>query len=445
MSRLPLRYQMTLLYSLLTALLCTCLLVGLYFTVQQSLMRSQEDLLSLAYDQLTALIEMKNGRYVVEEDELKLPSTAAYLVLDPAGQTLSAHRMPAALAQEPFTPGKMRGVEIGEAHWLLLDNVEQQDAFSMQIRTALSLEDVDRPLRAIKSIALVSLPLLLLAATLGGLFVARRSLQPIDRIIGTAQIVAQGDLSERIQGTDTRDEVGELARTMNDMLDKLEASFQREKRFASDASHELRTPVSIMLAYAESLAQELTGDSDAARSIQTILAESHRMQRIISQLLTITRSDAGKYIPERAPVDISEVAKTVVEQMAPLAQEKSITLDVDAQADTQIIGDQSLLTQMMINLVENAIKYGKADGRVDIRIARWENRCRITVADDGLGIPGESLPHIFERFYRADAARDRSGTGLGLAIVHWIVPVHHGEIVVNSQAGVGTAFTITLG
>jgi heavy metal sensor kinase len=443
MRHMPLRYKMTLLYSGLTALLFAVFLAALYFTVQQALLRGQEDLLRLSCSQLVALAEVEDGQFMID-DELKLPPNAIYRITDEQGALLLDHRMPAALVEEPFSPRRIRETTISEQRWLFLDDVQSQDGLSLRIRMGLSLDSISNTLGIIRTVALVSMPALLIIAGLGGLMVARRSLKPIDRIIAATKVVAQGDLSERVQGAQARDEVGELTRMLNDMLDQVQASFLRERRFASDASHELRTPVSIVLAYAESLLHELPAESEGVASVQVILAESERMRRIIAQLLTITRGEEGKYAMEHALVDMGEVIRIVAEQLETLAQECGIALRVAADQDVFVEGDQSLLTQMALNLVENAIRYGKPHGTVDIRVEAAAGKCRVTVSDDGVGIPADNLPHIFERFYRVDSARDRSGSGLGLSITQWIVRMHCGEIAVHSLPGEGTTFVVTL-
>lgn len=443
MGRMPLRYKMTLLYSGLTALLFTVLLLTLYFTVERALMSHEEDLLHLSHAQLLALVEMEDGEYIVVEEELRLSQSAAYLITDEQGKVLIEHQMPLEMNDPPFIVGELRQIDTGDGRWLLLDDIDRQDGLTLRIRMCISLQSVQSTMQILALISLIAAPLLLLASILGGLAVSRHALKPIDHIIASTKIVAQGNLSQRIDGPQSRDEVGELARMLNNMLDQVEASFLREKRFASDASHELRTPVSIIMAYAESLEQDIFSEEEQ-KSVQTILSESRHMQRIIVQLLMITRGESGKITMEPQPVDLGEIACMVAEHMKPAAQEQEIELHLEIEPDALAFGDQSLLTQLTINLVENAIKYGKPHGNVHIHVAKSGKGCRVTIADDGMGISQESLPHIFERFYRADLARDRSGTGLGLSIVKWIVDMHHGEIAVQSELGKGTTFLVTI-
>ncbi len=228
------------------------------------------------------------------------------------------------------------------------------------------------------------------------------------------------------------------------MLESVETTLNREKRFTSDASHELRTPVAVLRAYTESLLAEENLSGEQRGELTTMLRECERMQRIIGQLLTITRGQEGRYPVCREPVSLRELCEGVAETLADRLTERGIRLTVDVPDALTVTADQSLLTELLLNLCENAVKYGKPGGRIDVRAARQGDTLRLIVADDGIGILPEALPHIFERFYRVDAARDRSGTGLGLSICDWIAKAHGGSIRAESELNAGTTFTVEL-
>lgn len=314
----------------------------------------------------------------------------------------------------------------------------------IRIRVAASCNSVRETLRVFEVIFAFGVPLMTVLAALIGFLIASRSLRPIHRIIACADEIAGGDLSRRVPEEPSADELGELSRTLNRMLVSLESAFQRERRFTSDASHELRTPVAVILAYAESLQGDPSLSTDARAKVEPILRECRRMQRMIEQMLTLTRAQERRYPVTMEEICLNDVFAGVEMVISEQAVQENIALRFDAPEEIKITADQSLITQMLLNLMENALKYRKSGGHVACRAHRLGDWVQIAISDDGVGISEENLPHIFERFFRADTARDRTGTGLGLSIVQWIVQLHQGDVRVTSQVGKGTTFTITL-
>ncbi len=441
----PLRYKMTLWYTALTLLIIIVFFSSLYLVMRQSLLAKLTNDMQLALTQLTSQVENENGTFKYE-NEVPLSSNMSYLILDEIGNALvSSEEQPSLLLKAPWEEGKLRETSLNRRHFMLLDsNTVSVDSFRLHVRIMASMQDIDDTLRTISYICLASAPLLLVLAVAGGLLISKKTLMPIRQIISSAGVIAKGDLSERIPVVASRDEVGELIETINNMLASVESSFLREKRFTSDASHELRTPVSIVMAYAESLLADNKLSAEDAQAVTTILAESRRMQHIIAQLLTITRGQEGRYPVFMEEFPLGDIVEHIGEQFSDQLHEQNMKFEQDIPEGMAIKGDLSLISQMLLNLVENGIKYGKPGGCIRIAAKTAENKAYITVSDNGLGIPPDSLPHIFERFYRADPARDRSGTGLGLSIVQWIVQVHGGDIQVESKVSQGTLFTIQI-
>ena len=220
-------------------------------------------------------------------------------------------------------------------------------------------------------------------------------------------------------------------------------SFDRERQFTSDASHELRTPVAVISACAEDLKGSVKG-SESRQSLEAIQKESSRMNKIISQLLLLTRGYEGRYHVEKETLELHEVVGSVMDELSEIAADSQIQLFNKVPEDSVIYADQSLMTQLLINLIGNSIKYGVQGGKVTVRAFHLEEACTFTISDNGIGIKEDELEHIFERFYRADKARDRSGSGLGLSIVKWIVELHNGKIFVRSEYGKGTQITVSI-
>ena len=300
-------------------------------------------------------------------------------------------------------------------------------------------------LATFRYVLLIAIVGVIVLAGLGGLFLAGRVLKPVEQITRTAQKIEESDLSQRIT-VKNDDELGRLATTLNDMIERLEEAFNRQRQFTADASHELRTPLAIMQAEATlALSKERT-EADYRKSLETISQESTYMSSVIGKLLFLARSDAGKEQLNFEDVDIKELLTGLSTNIEALAQDKGIKFSVDAQESLIVNGDKVKLRQLFINILENAVRYTPADGAVSVSLVKKDENALATVSDTGIGIPPEHLPHIFERFYRVDKARSKAdgGVGLGLAIAQYIAESHKGTIEVESQVGKGTTFTVTI-
>ncbi|MGL4483582.1 MAG: sensor histidine kinase [Anaerovoracaceae bacterium] len=298
-------------------------------------------------------------------------------------------------------------------------------------------------------------------AVLGSLFIAGKALKPIANITETVSNIHGEDLSERIKGIDTKDEVGVLANTFNNMFDDLEESFKRERRFAADASHELRTPVAVIMNNSELLIE--SAGEKIPEEYFAINEESKRMNKIISQLLALSRGYEGQYKLDIEELQLGDILENVIAECKEKAEEKGLKI-IYKRIDQRILADQMLITQLFMNLIENAIKYTGA-GQIEIfqnneimqnndidkmafeiieKKVDGKQFIQVIISDTGIGISAEDLPHIFDRFYRADKSRDRSGVGLGLSISKWITEVHGGSISVTSQENEGSQFIVSL-
>jgi signal transduction histidine kinase len=244
-----------------------------------------------------------------------------------------------------------------------------------------------------------------------------------------------------------RDEVQYLAVTLNEMLDSLDQSFSRQRRFVADASHELRTPVAVIRNKAAVALLRPRSQDDYCTVLHSIHAETERLSHLISDLLALARGDEGQARFERETVCLDRLVESVAANADGLAQERRIHLSVQVSQPVLLIGDEARLIQVIMNLLDNAIRYTNPGGQVQVSLQATASQAQLVVRDTGVGIAPEHLPHLFERFYRADQARTRtggSGTGLGLSIVDWIVRMHDGSVSVRSQIGRGSSFTVTL-
>ena len=281
----------------------------------------------------------------------------------------------------------------------------------------------------------------IVASSIVGRLLAAQALRPMDTITQTALAISRADdLDKRIPQVGPQDEVGRLAQTFNIMLDRLERLFRAQQRFIADISHELRTPLTTIRGNVDLMRRM---DCLDRPSLDAIQAESDRVIRLVGDLLLLAQADAGQTI-RREKVELDTVMLEVFRQTRPLAE--GIELIIGEEDQAVILGDADRIKQLMINLVDNAIKYTPQGGRVTLGLRHTEREAVLTVADTGMGIPAEDLAHIFERFYRVDKARSRTagGTGLGLSIVQWIAQAHGGRIDVQSEIGKGTTFTVRL-
>ncbi len=281
----------------------------------------------------------------------------------------------------------------------------------------------------------------------GSYWLAARSFAPIQRLAETARKIKAGDVHQRVPVPPVRDEVQYLAVTLNEMLDSLDQSFSRQRRFVADASHELRTPVAVIRNKADVALLQPRNQDEYCKVLRDIHAETKRLSHLISDLLALARGDEGQARFEREAVRLDWLVESVTANAEGLAQEHGIQLSVQAPQPVTMIGDEARLIQVIMNLLDNAIRYTNFGGQVRVSLTAISSEARLAVHDTGIGIAPEHLPHIFERFYRADPARRRTGgssSGLGLAIVEWIVRAHGGAVVVESEVGRGSCFTITL-
>jgi heavy metal sensor kinase len=286
--------------------------------------------------------------------------------------------------------------------------------------------------------------LILFVGLVGGWWFVGRALKPVSEISSTAVKISAGDLSQRINVAEAESELGQLAAVLNSTFARLEMAFAQQKQFASDAAHELRTPVSVILTQTQTA---LNRERDAASYKQTVEAcqrAAQRMRKLIESLLELARFDAGQESLKRSPFDLSKTVAASVELVQPLADERDVKI-ISELSPLQILGDSERLAQVVTNLLTNAIQYNQPAGEVRVTLESQEGLAVLTIVDTGQGIAAEDLARVFERFYRADKSRTGAGNaGLGLSICKAIIEAHGGTIDVASTQNVGTTFTVRL-
>jgi heavy metal sensor kinase len=310
------------------------------------------------------------------------------------------------------------------------------------------LSVIEEGLRRLRRDFFAGVPVILLFASAGGYFLARKSLAPISSMNQQTQRISAESLSSRLDVTNPRDELGRLGATINDLLARLETSFKQQQRFIADASHELRTPLAVLRGETEVALTKTRTIDDYQNSLSLIKDEAERLSRIVEDLFILARHpvDAPAALLKE-PLSLNEVVRDCARAAQVLAVRKGVRLKTENDAVSIVLnGDEELLKRMVLNLLDNAVKYTHPGGEVSIAVGRQNGNALIVVRDTGIGIPKVDQLHVFDRFYRVDKARSRAlgGAGLGLSIVQWIVDAHEGKIEVQSTPGRGTAFTVEL-
>jgi heavy metal sensor kinase len=302
----------------------------------------------------------------------------------------------------------------------------------------------------IRSTFLWIIPIALLLAGIGGYFLARKSLAPVAAMASTARTIGAANLHDRLGVSNPRDELGQLAISFNELLDRLEDSFERQRRFIADASHELRTPVAILRGESEvTLSRPDRSPAEYREALTILHDESQRLAHIIEDLFTLTRADAGEYPINSRDFYLDELAADVLRHARSLALAKEITLSPSIEPELLFHGDEALIRRLLLNLLDNAIKYTPAGGQVTLECKKDSAQYVVSVTDTGPGISPELQSRIFERFFRADKVRARSetdsgGAGLGLSIARWIAEAHHGRLELVRSDASGSTFSVTL-
>jgi len=421
-----------------------------YFNMSNGLSAAIDNSLTLNASQVAAGLNIDNGKVILSDSLTEDTENAdlrkrgfAIRILTPQGKTLQEfglyHDLPVTLNQS-FTTYKYTASDLT----LRIYNqpVYDNNQFVAIVQVAQSLDDIQDTLERLFTTLLVSIPILVITAGLGGYFLASRALAPIDQITSTTRQISAEDLSARLNIPIVNDEIGRLTQTLNDMLARLDDSFQRERQFTNDASHELRTPLTAMQAILGVIREKRRTPEEYEQAIDDLNEETDRLQTLVENLLRLARGDKQKN-NSFEEVNLSMLVKDVADSLRPLAEAKKILLNCEASENLIILGDSDELIRLFVNLLDNAIKYTE-QGEISVTANCDGKNILIKVSDTGIGIRTEHISNIFERFYRVEESRTLRGAGLGLAIAKEIVNAHSGEIEVHSKIGQGTVFTVSL-
>jgi len=369
-----------------------------------------------------------------------------YLSSAPASLTFSPSTLPP--PNWPPGPETVRRVSLGNRREMLLTShaVAVQGGARYLVETGALLDEVQQDLRQWLIFLIAGLPIVGALAVGGGYLLIRRALTPVDKIAATAERIGSHNLGQRLPVANTGDELERLSIILNHMIQRLEQAFQHSRRFMADASHELRTPLTVLRGELETFVQEPNLAPEMRERLGSALEEVVRLVNIVEGLFAISRLDAGEAQAELVKFDLGKLASSTTDQMSLLGEDKNIKITCAAANDVWVEGDRARMKQVVVNLLDNAIKYTPQGGAVGLNVRTHDGKALLEVTDNGMGIPAESLPRVFERFYRVDEARSRElgGAGLGLSIVRSICAAHHGRVEAASTPGHGSTFRVEL-
>ncbi len=463
MKPLKLRTKLTLIYAAVFTLLLAGVSALFYNLLEYQLDRSLAQELSERADALRGYLrfEASQPRFIYDNsdpDEASFVATAtryyqiydassgALIVRSPEMEAMRFQYTPEEVRELIRTPGRS-GIQTDQANLLVTSEVmHAADGHSYLFQIGVSVTPRDVALSHLLQISLWLVPGGTLLALLLGWWMAGRVLRPVEAIGAAARDIGISDLHKRLPVRGAGDELDRLATAFNEVLERLEKAVAQMKDFTASISHELRTPLTALRGEAEIALAHAGAESECRRVLESQLEEFEKLSSMINQMLTLARAEAGQIELARETANLSALAGSVVEQMEPVASTKGISLTARHEREVVVSGDSGWLERAILNLIDNAIKFTPQGGTVEVRVGAQGNEAILEVIDSGIGISQQSMPHVFERFYRVDPSRtsETEGTGLGLSLVEWIVREHRGRVGVESRLGHGSTFRITL-
>jgi len=459
--KLAISTRLTIWYSLLLMLAMLVFGVLSFMLIANELYNEQYNILNENAEEISEFIRFRDGvldvdHLIHETDELNLKQNGIFFQVwsDSLGHIFRSRNFPPFLKTSFSMPpeGSQRHVvdEMGTAFHIytyIPGPVQPRENIVFKVRVGQSVLYVQKLIEHIRALLLMLAPLVLLLAGVGGWMLARRSLRPVAEITETAREMSLYHLDKRLPEPEQNDEIRQLVRTFNAMMERIQTGVAKIQQFTADASHELRTPLTILQGEIEVTLRKPRENSEYMATLQSNLKEIYWMEKIVNDLLLLSRADAGEVTLRKKPIDLAELAKEGIQSHQRHAGEKNIAIHFQMPpASFEGAVDANRMRQVINNVLDNAIKYTPAGGAINVDLKREHDRIALTVADNGVGIPQKDIPFVFDRFYRVDKSRSREqhSSGLGLAICKWIVEAHGGGIEIESKEGKGTIVKIVL-
>lgn len=445
MKNLSIKMKVTIWYTGLVVAIMLLVLAFIFASSDKLLLFKLEDNLKEVVKEAAEEIEFRDGRLEIEEDMDYNEDGIDLLIYDNQGERIGGGSSTGFVSDTPFESNQIQSIKKGNQEWLVYDlKYNAGGNQHVWVRGITTMNQLSEAMNSIMIVALISIPFFVIIAASGGYFITRKAFRPVQQMIDAASHIQDGnDLTKRINLQGSHDEIYDLGQTFDTMFDRLQQSFESEKQFTSDASHELRTPTSVIISESEYALSQMDNKQEVKESLEVIHKQANKMSALVSQLLQIARADSKKENMIFEEFNMSELSEIVVEELSMMAKAAEIALTSDIQPDLYMKADQTLMTRLLMNLLTNGINYGKAGGYVDLKLFRQDNWIIGEVSDNGIGIEEEHIPKIWDRFYRIDSSRTSSqsgNVGLGLSMVKWIVEIHGGTVYVESEIEKGTTF-----
>ncbi len=443
MKNLSIKVRITIWYSLFMLLMMVAILAFLFVGSSYQIKYNAQEKLKTTINKVIEEIEYEDKKVSIDDD-LQLETIGTNILIYSNKQTLLFGKYPIDFPTiDKLNSNEFHYIKNSNKQWILYDKIQHLNGYGdIVIRGIITLDQTDQTITSMLNLALMILPLIIFLAVGGGFIITKQALKPLTIVANTAKEISNGDdLSKRLDFKQRKDEILNLSEAFNEMLEKLDVAFQREKQFTSDASHELKTPLSVILLESE---YGLEYPKESEGSLKVINKQAPHMSHLVNQLLMLSRVDKQTLRLNIETINLSNLIESVVCQQEDFALEKNTTIHLSQSDEVIINGDLTLLTRLLINLINNAITYGKENGNIWIDLKLTETFVQCSIKDDGIGIAKEHLDRIFDRFFQVNPARNTENSGLGLALAKWIVEAHNGRLTVESEENISTTFTFIL-
>lgn len=443
MNRLSVKLRVTLWYTLIMAIVSVIVMVAMTSISRQMIDRDLSMRVVRTVNDMAHRPNFPDRRMMLPVPEAGFYENGVHMAVYDSEKNIIRGNIPFEI-DEAFEDDKLKLLNIDGKKFYIYDRkISVRDQTSQWIRGVVSVTDESYALKTVNRNNLMLIIVMLVVAALGGYLIISRAFVPVNKISKTAKEISESkDLSRRINIGKGKDEISSLANTFDAMLDKIETAFEKEKQFTSDASHELRTPVAVILSECEYMTECAKTEDEYKESALSIKNQTEKMSKLISELLTISRMDKNTIQTNFEETDISELLSFVCDEQEEINGD-NITLVREIESDVFANADKFLIARLFINLISNAYRYSKDTGEIIVKLAKADGNVVFSVKDTGIGIAESDIPKIWERFYQADPSRSsgNDGVGLGLSMVKWIANVHNGDVTVTSELGVGSEFT----